>query len=159
MPTATKTKTTDTTEAAEPERTVDAKGQVSKVGNMTKEPELRFGQDKGTPFCRFGLATETPKVPGQWSGERVTEFYDVTCFGSLAEHVAELDKGTRVLVIGRGEVEHWTDNDGNERMSKRIVADACGPDLRWATADVQKVKPKRSTEPAPTADGFDEKPF
>jgi hypothetical protein len=37
---------------------------------------------------------ERPKEPGNWAGELVTDFYEVTCFGTLAEHVTHsLTKG------------------------------------------------------------------
>ena len=46
-----------------------------------------------------------PMVPGDWGGERETDFYDVTAFGSLAVNAAQcLAKGTRVVVTGREEV-------------------------------------------------------
>jgi single-stranded DNA-binding protein len=32
-------------------------------------------------------------------------------------------KGTRVLVAGRAQVEHWSGDDGTERVDKRIVCD------------------------------------
>jgi single-strand DNA-binding protein len=85
------------------------------------------------------IAVSTPKVEGDWSGERETSFYHVTAFGSLAENVANcLRKGTRVVVTGRGEVRNWTGDDGTEYESEGILADAIGPDLRWATAAVTK---------------------
>jgi single-strand DNA-binding protein len=67
-----------------------------------------------------------------------------------------LTKGTRVVVAGKAEIEHWTDKDGTARPTKRILAESCGPDLRWATADVQKARrsrpqgqPDSSTEEEP----------
>jgi single-stranded DNA-binding protein len=41
-----------------------------------------------------------------------------------------LSKGTRAVVVGKGEVEHWTDDFGKPRTTKRILDDSCGPDLR-----------------------------
>lgn len=106
-------------------------------------------------YCRIGLAVTVP-VNGSWD-ETDTEYYDVTCFRDLAEHAAEcLSKGMRVVVVGRGEVETWTGDDGEERTSKKIVADGIGPDLRWATASVEKVS-KGGRARAEVAD--DEEPF
>jgi single-strand DNA-binding protein len=154
MPTPTRSKskpTTGTTDKSAPDtdRRVEPKGSIAKTGNLTRDSELRFGNESGVAYCRFGLAVETPKEPGHWSGERETTFYECTAFGSLAEHVAELRKGTRVNVIGQGELEHWSDAEGNNRTTKRIVVDACGPDLRWATATVERDRRQRSSaEPA-----------
>jgi single-strand DNA-binding protein len=139
------------------ERNIERKALAAKFGNLTRDPDLHFS-DKNTAYCRFGLAAERPKEPGNWAGEPVTEFYEVTCFGTLAEHVARsLTKGSRAVVVGKGEVEHWTDSDGKPRSTKRILADACGPDLRWATAVIEKVTSARNT--AEGSDGFQEEPF
>jgi single-stranded DNA-binding protein len=46
---------------------------VAKVGNLTREPELRYSPEN-KPYCRFGFAVGRPKESGNWSGERVTEF-------------------------------------------------------------------------------------
>lgn len=125
--------------AVEPNEVTKLPDEITRLGNLTREPELRFGKEKGTPFCRFGLAVETPVTPGDWSGERRTTFYEVSCFGTLAEHVAEsVNKGSRVIVKGRPELDHWEDGEGKQRTTKRIVADAIGTDLRWATVIVTK---------------------
>lgn len=135
-----------------------AKGPVvTKVGNLTADPELAFGAS-GKPYARLRLAVDTPKVPGDWAGERLTTYYDVTAFGSLAEHAAEcLAKGARILVTGTGEVRTWTGEDGAEHRSKGILADALGPDLRWATATVSRAS--RSGHSAGLAVPADEEPF
>jgi hypothetical protein len=60
-------------------------------------------------------------------------------------------------VIVRPSVSYWTDDEGKPRTTKRILADACGPDLRWATAVVEKVA---STGTAVGGSGgFQEEPF
>lgn len=141
----------------------EKKGPVTKVGNLTKDPELRTN-DKGTWICEARIAVESPKTPGDWAGERETSYYDVVLFGTLAEHFAvSVGKGTRVVVTGDAEVEHWEGRDGTEHTTKRILASAAGPDLRWATASVAKAN--KASEAAPEATGpaldyaGDEEPF
>jgi len=152
MSTATK-KTHDTTEAS-PNGPV-----VTKVGNLCADPELRFAAS-GKPYCRLRIAVSTPVKPGDWAGERKTTFYDVTAFGTLAENAAEsLHKGDRVFVTGRGEVRTWTGDDGVERTGKGILADALGPDLRFATVEVQKAHQAGSPAAGDGAASFDEEPF
>jgi single-stranded DNA-binding protein len=48
-------------------------------------------------------------------------------------------RGARAIVQGNAELEHWTDREGKERTSKRIVANHVGLDLRFATVEIQKV--------------------
>ena len=128
---------------------------VTKVGNLCADPELRFSE-KGSPYCRLRLAISTPVTPGDWKGERTTTFYGVTAFGSLAENAAEsLQKGDRIVVTGPGEIRTWTDDAGVEHKEKVILADALGPDLRWADAEVRRVRASRPIEP----DVVEEEPF
>jgi single-strand DNA-binding protein len=132
---------------------------VSKVGNLTREPELGFGRDSGKPYTRFGIAVNHPKVSGDWAGEQVSDFYEVSCFGSLAENVAEsLQKGDRAVVVGRPELDSWEDKDGVARITKRIVADAVGAELRFAQVEIKKA-PRQVTTVKGGTDGYDDEPF
>lgn len=127
---------------------------TAKVGNLTRDPELRYSA-AGKPWTAFAIAVR-PYVP-KGEPEPETTFYEVTAFGSLAGHVAEcLTKGDRVVVVGRGSLEHWTGKDGVEHHSKKILADAVGPDLRFAS--VQLARTERH-EPAQAATEHDSEPF
>jgi single-strand DNA-binding protein len=131
----------------------DDKGKpVAKIGNVTRTPELKFGNSSGKAFAKFGLAVN-PYVPeGQPKPETI--FYEVTAFGSLAENIAEcVHKGNRVLVIGTGKFETWTDREGAERTTKTILADAVGPDLRFVTA-VLSGSSKSSADTGPGTETF-----
>lgn len=140
------------------ERKSEPKGRVTRVGNLTRDPELRFGAS-GTAYAKFGLAVERPKVAGDWTGERTTEFYEVMCFRSLAENVAEcLHKGDRVIVEGDASLETYVGKDGLEHEAKSILANSVGAELRFATCEVHKVQRKQTTRAtAPVED--DEEPF
>jgi single-strand DNA-binding protein len=134
---------------------------VTKVGNLTHNPELRHGKNTGMPFVSVGIAVNTPKALGDWAGDQDTTFYEVTAFGSLAENLVDsVRKGERVIVIGRPEVEHYTGKDGTQRERKRIIAEALGPDLRWATAIVLTTPRASSASPLVAAnDKNDKEPF
>jgi len=151
-----------TTEAMQEEQeaaTVSLPAEVSKIGTLGSDPELIFAST-GTPVARMRLVVERPKEPGNWAGERVSEWYDCTAFRSLGEHAAEsLRKGDRVLVIGKPELRDWTDKDGTLHQSKGIIANAIGPDLRFATASVTRTKAKTNTTATISTSDFDEEPF
>ena len=157
MPTRTKTKA----EAATPalERKTEKKGKTSKVGNLCRDPELRFAPT-GLAVASARIAVEEPKEAGNWAGERETFFYDLSVFGDMGEHFAtSCTKGQRVVVMGRAEVDTWTDAEtGEVRTAKRIVADAIGPDLRWATATITKAT-RTGPAGANVPDYSDEEPF
>jgi hypothetical protein len=59
----------------------------------------------------------------------------------------------RAVVVGRCEVQHWVADNGQPRMSKRILSDAVGPDLRWATVVVERIRAgKNASERAGATD-------
>ncbi len=111
---------------------------VELVGNITRDPELRF-TPSGAAVATFGLAVNRRwrnQQTNEW--EEQTSFFDVVCWRTLAENVTEsLAKGTRVLVVGRLEQRSW-ESDGAKRSKVEVVADEVGPSLRWATAQVEK---------------------
>lgn len=109
---------------------------VTLVGNLTRDPELRYTQS-GKPLTTFTIAWNKAPRPGEQGGERTACFFDVTCWDSLAENVsASLTKGNRVTVTGRLDHRRWEAQDGSPRSKVEIIADDVAPSLRWASADV-----------------------
>ena len=112
--------------------------QVTVVGNLTREPELRY-TPSGAAVAKFGLAVNRSYT--NRNGEKVedTSFFNVNAWRQLAENVAEsLSTGTRVIVSGRLQSRSWETEDGQKRTVVEIEADEVGPSLRWATAAVTK---------------------
>jgi single-strand DNA-binding protein len=140
---------------------------VALTGNMTREPELRF-TSSGQATCQFGLA-----VNRSWTDRQTQEkkeqvsFFDVVCWGSLAENVAtSLPRGTRVTVTGRLEQRSWETQEGDKRSKVEVNADSVSPDLRWATVGVTRNERREGTpvpNSPPAAPGGaynpDEEPF
>lgn len=112
---------------------------ISIVGNVTRDPELRFTQT-GQPTATFGVAVNRrwqDRGSGEW--QEATSFFDVVCWRDLAENAAEsLSKGSRVIVSGRLEQRSWETPEGDRRSKIEIIADDLGPSLRWATATVSR---------------------
>ena len=66
-------------------------------------------------------------------------FFNVTCWRSLAENVAEsITKGARVIVTGRLDYRSYETQEGDKRTVVEIQAEEVGPSLQWATAEVEK---------------------
>ncbi len=109
------------------------------TGNAGREPELRF-TPSGQPVANFGVAVSRRwqnRQTQEW--EEATSWIDVTCWGQLAENVAEtVGRGTRVTVTGRLDQRSWETPDGDKRSKVEIVADDVAISLRWATATVQR---------------------
>ena len=107
---------------------------VTVVGNITRDPELRFAQS-GMAIASFGLAWNRRRQ----DQEDEVSFFDVTCFRQLAENVAEsLKKGSRVVVYGTLQQRSWENDQGDRRSKVEILADDVAPSLKWATAAVTK---------------------
>jgi single-strand DNA-binding protein len=112
---------------------------ITVVGNLTRDPELRFTPN-GTPVASFGIAVNKRtqnKASGEWINE--ADFFNVVAWFKLAENCAEsLSKGDRILVTGRLSQETWDDKDGTKRSSFRIVANVVAPSLEFATCKIDR---------------------
>ncbi|MEO6035253.1 MAG: single-stranded DNA-binding protein [Verrucomicrobiota bacterium] len=88
------------------------------VGNLTRDPELRY-TPKGTAIAKIGLAVNrTWKNEAGETKEEVT-FVDVDCFGRTAENVGQyMRKGSAMLVEGRLRLDTWDDKQTNQKRSK-----------------------------------------
>ena len=119
------------------------------IGNVTRDPELRFTQG-GHAIATFGLAWNLRKQ----NGEEEAMFFNVTCWRSLAENVAEsITKGTRVVITGTLSQRSWENQEGERRSKVEIVADEVAPSLRWASADVRRNEFKGGGGGAPMGGG------
>lgn len=112
---------------------------VTVVGNLTRDPELRFTTG-GKGITSFGLAVNRRyQVNGEWQ-EKVS-FFNVSAWDQLGENAAaSLTKGTRIIVTGRLEQREYETQQGEKRSVVEIIADEIGPSLRWATASVERTQ-------------------
>ena len=109
------------------------------VGNLTRDPELRF-TPSGQATASFGLAVNRTWTDRASQERREqTSFFDVVVWGTLAENVAQsLRRGERVVVAGRLDQRTWETQEGEKRSKVEVVADEVAPSLRWATVQVTK---------------------
>ncbi len=116
-----------------------ADNNVTIVGNLTRDPELRFTTG-GKGIASFGLAVNRRyQQNGEWQ-EKVS-FFNVSAWDQLGENAAaSLTKGSRVIVTGRLEQREYETQQGEKRNVVEIIADEIGPSLRWATATVERTQ-------------------
>lgn len=119
------------------------------VGNLTRDPELRFTAD-GKTVTNLGVAVNR-KWQNRQTGttEEQTSYFAVTAFGDLAANAgACLTKGARVVVTGRLEQRSYETQAGETRSVIEIIADDIAPSLRWAQATIERNPRKDDGRPA-----------
>lgn len=95
-------------------------------GRVGKQPELRFTASQ-LAILEFSVACTSGK-----DDKKKTTWFDVKCFGQLAENVANtIGKGDTVLVQGRLETDEYTKKDGTKGKFTSLLADEVGVSLRW----------------------------
>ena len=113
---------------------------ITLVGQLTATPELRYGKNGGKPWATFSVAVNKGR---EEEGNKTSHFFDVKCFNEFAEHMAELPKGTRVLIIGHQEQESWDDKSTGKKRSKHVVvAREGGPSVRYTAVTAGASRPK-----------------
>lgn len=111
---------------------------VTLVGNLTRDPELRFTPG-GQAKANFGLAVSRRyQVNNEWQEQ--TSFFNVVAWSGLAENAAaSLNKGNRIIVTGRLEQRSYETQQGEKRSVVEVIADEIGPSLRWARTEIERI--------------------
>ena len=82
------------------------------TGRIANNLELR-ATTTGKSICEFRLATNRPT---NRDGERVADFINCRVWGKMAENLVKYQtKGNLIAVIGRMQVDNYTDKDGKNR--------------------------------------------
>jgi single-strand DNA-binding protein len=142
--------------------------QVVIVGNLVRDPELRYARN-GKPVVNITVAS-TPRSynreTSQWTdGESV--FMKGSAWDEMAENIAaSLTKGSRVVMIGTLKSSTYKDREGNEKSGLELQIDEIGHTMKFHTIKAEK-RGKASPVakgPAQDADGWqtvddDDTPF
>ena len=114
-----------------------ASNTITVVGNLTRDPELRYTQS-GKATVTVGIAVNRRyQVNGEWQEQ--TSYMNVVAWDQLAENIAaSLTKGARILVTGRLDIREYEARDGGKRTAVDIVADEVGAALRRATVTIER---------------------
>ncbi|NOY69076.1 MAG: single-stranded DNA-binding protein [Deltaproteobacteria bacterium] len=130
------------------------------VGNLGKDPEIRYTQD-GQAVANFTIAT-TDTWKDKVTGEKreKTEWHRIVAFRRLGEICGQyLSKGKQVYIEGKLQTRSW-EQDGIKRYTTEIVAnemqmlgskgDSAGYGGGY-DAGGQAAQPARETNPPPAA--------
>jgi single-strand DNA-binding protein len=112
------------------------------IGNLTQDPELRI-TGNGTSKLSFSIACGHYWTDQAGEKQEKTSFFNVVACLNLADDAANLlEKGMRVVVVGRLEQRTYEDKEGNNRSAVELVAD----EIAFVARGLESVKRKQRTE-------------
>lgn len=86
------------------------------IGNLTRDPELRWSQDMA--ICRFSIA-----VNDGYGEKQRTSYIPIVVFGKSAENCDKyLSKGSKVAVNGRIQTGSYTNKEGQKVYTTDVIA-------------------------------------
>lgn len=95
---------------------------VSLVGRLVRDPEVRYGQNESVSVAKFSLAVER-----KWKrdGEPTVDFINCTVFGKSAEFTEKyFRKGMRVAITGRIQTGSYKNKDGQTIFTTEIIVES-----------------------------------
>ena len=92
------------------------------MGRLTRDPEVRYSQGESSmAIARFSIAVDRRF---KRDGEPDADFINCTCFGKQAEFVEKyIKKGTKIVTTGRLQNDNYTNKDGQQVYSFRVMVD------------------------------------
>jgi single-strand DNA-binding protein len=94
------------------------------VGNLGKDPEVRYTPDGGAIANLAVATTSSWKDKNTGDKREETEWHRVVFFGRTAEVCGEyLKKGSAIYIEGKLRTRKWQDKEGNDRYTTEITGD------------------------------------
>ncbi len=91
------------------------------MGNLTRDPQMRYLPSSNTPVTDFGLAVNRKYTVNGEQREEVL-FIDCAAFGRQAEVIQKYcKKGKSLYVEGRLRYDSWDDKNGHGKRSKLSI--------------------------------------
>ena len=92
------------------------------MGNLTRDPQLKYLPSSNTAVAEFGLACNRKYRTASGEDREEVTFVDVTAFGKQAEVINQYcQKGKPLFVEGRLKLDQWDDKNGGGKRSKLTV--------------------------------------
>lgn len=96
---------------------------VQLIGNLTRDPELRY-TPSGAAVCSFSLATNRTWTTEAGEKKEEADFHRIVAWNKLGELCSQfLVKGRKVYVEGRLQTRAWTAQDGTSKSTTEVVID------------------------------------
>lgn len=96
--------------------------QTTIIGNVGKDPELRF-TPQGVAVCDFTVAVNKKYTTQGGDAREETTWFRVTCWRQLAETVAKyVRKGRQIFIVGEISASAYADKTGQPAATLEITA-------------------------------------
>ena len=111
------------------------------MGRLVKDPEARMSQS-GKPVTKFTMAVDRPYNK---NGEDKADFLNCVAFGKTAEIIGNnVNKGNKLLVEGRVQVDSYTGKDGQKKFFTSVIVDR----MEFVESKKSQSKPARKISAA-----------
>ena len=91
--------------------------QVTLIGNLTSDPELKTAKNGDIQYTQFTLAVENRRAK-----EKVIDYLDVVAFGKKAEVITSyFTKGRKIIVLGKLKNSAFTSVEGAPQQRVSVV--------------------------------------
>lgn len=91
-------------------------------GRLVADPE-RKATPSGLTVCSFRVACDRD-FKNKETGEKEADFISVTAWRQTADFITQnFTKGRMIIVVGRLQVQQYTDKNGNKRSATEVIAE------------------------------------
>lgn len=99
---------------------------VTLIGRLVADPETR-NTPNGKSVCNIRIAVDRK------GREKETDFFSCTAFGQTGDALATYaTKGRLVAIVGKIQLDNYTDKDGVKRQSVKVLVD------QWSLLDSRR---------------------
>lgn len=116
---------------------------INLIGNLTREPDLKYLPGSEKAVTKFSLAVQRPFKSDE------TDFINIVVWGKTAENCATyLKKGSKAGVTGYLQIRQYKNKEGENRYSTEVIA-----------SNVEFLTPKNSNQDSNSGsydDSFDD---
>ena len=101
---------------------------VQILGNLTKDPEVRFTKTSRA-VATFTVAASNTYIDSNGETKEQTAFINCVAWGKQGELLQQYRKGNRLFVEGRLQTRSYETQDGQKRYVTEVVANFVGASL------------------------------
>lgn len=113
---------------------------INLCGTVATAPQSKV-LPSGRACASFRLAVnhwKLDKATGEYTQDS-TSWFGIDCYGPLASNAAmSITPGMAIIIQGGLKIREWT-AEGKTGLAPTVIAEHVGPDLRFGTANYQKV--------------------